>query len=81
MGRVPRLKLDDEDGYSNNNKGREGKCGTTTTPSTAKNATRKDKKKSRQPRRKTKKITRRIPPLCWVVVLSHRLERLLIYFE
>ena len=36
--------LEDEDGNRDNNEGREGKGGATTTPSTAKNATRKDKK-------------------------------------
>ena len=38
--------LVDEDGNGDKNEGREGKGGTTTTPSTAKNATRKDKKMS-----------------------------------
>ena len=37
------VNLEDEDGKRDNNKGREGKGGTTTTPSTAKSATRKDK--------------------------------------
>ena len=35
--------LEDEDGNRDNNEGREGKGGTMTTPSTAKNATRKYK--------------------------------------
>ena len=46
VGRFLRLKLEDEDGNSDNTKGEEGKGGTTTTPSTAKNATKTDKKKS-----------------------------------
>ena len=46
VGRVLRMKLKDEDGNSDSIKWREGKGGTTTTPSTSKNTTRKDKKKS-----------------------------------
>ena len=38
--------LEDEYGNRDNNEGREGKGGTTITPSTAKKATRKDKKMS-----------------------------------
>ena len=38
--------LEDEDGNRDNNKGREGKGGTTTTPSPSKKATSKDKKMS-----------------------------------
>ena len=47
VGRVLRLgELKDEDGDSDNNKVREDKGGTITTPLTAKNSMRMDKKKS-----------------------------------
>ena len=41
--------LEDKDGNRDNNEGREGKGGTTTTPSMAKKAIRKDKKMSATP--------------------------------
>ena len=62
-------------------KGGEGGVGTTTTPSTSINVTRKDKKKSATTMAENKNKKKNPPLPCWVVVLSHRPERLLRYFE
>ena len=50
VGRVLRLKLEDECGNRDNKKGGEGKGGTRTPPSTAENVTSKYKRSRQQPR-------------------------------
>ena len=74
------VNLKDEDGDTNKNKGREGKGGTTSTPSMAKNVTMQDKEKSAMTTL-GKKIRIRGPPPCWVVVSAHRSKCLLRYFQ